>query len=103
MKRKKVHTNAAPRLTDAEIEQTLTEIGSLIKRLMAKTTLEKFAYETTISRSQLDKYRKGEDMLLSTFLRLIYGLGVTPEKFFRKVAGTKKGDSIAPKLQNDTI
>jgi DNA-binding MltR family transcriptional regulator len=90
MKRKKAHTNVAPMLTDAEIEQALTEIGSVIKRSMAKTTLEKFAYETTIGRSQLDKYRKGKDMLLSTFLRLIYGLGVTPEKFFRKVAQAKK-------------
>jgi len=93
MKRKKTHTNVAPRLTNDEIEQMLMEIGSIIKKLMTKTTIEKFAYDTSIGRSQLDKYRKGEDMYLSTFLRLIYGLGLTPEKFFRKVAGTRKGKS----------
>jgi transcriptional regulator with XRE-family HTH domain len=85
MKPRKARTKVSPTLTDAEIELILSEIGAIVRGLMNKTTLERFAYETGIARSQVDKYRKGGDMLLSTFLRLIHGLGVTPEKFFRKV------------------
>lgn len=94
MKAKRAYTHKATALTNAEIEHILAGIGSLVKELMANTTIDKFAYETTIARSQLDKYRHGKDMLLSTFLRLVYGLGMTPEKFFRKVGATKKGVNL---------
>ena len=81
----------AKELPKAEMEKLLVEIGKLIKALRDdRTTLERFAYEINISRSQMSKYEAGGDMLLSTFLRLLHGLDTTGDEFFKELQKTRK-------------
>ena len=75
----------AKELQDAEVEKLLLEIGRLIRAIRDdRTTLERFAYEINISRSQVSKYEAGGDMLLSTFLKLLHGLDINGVEFFRE-------------------
>jgi len=76
----------AKELPDAEMDKLLLEIGKQLKVMRdGRTTLERFAYEINISRSQMSKYEGGGDMRLSTFLRLLHGLDTTGEVFFKEL------------------
>ena len=66
-------------------EKRLDKIGKRLKKLRKSagyTSSEKFAYEKDINRSQYGKYEAGMDMRMSTFLKLIDLLGVSPSEFF---------------------
>jgi len=74
----------AQELSNAEIEKMLNKIGRMLKnKRKARTTLESFSYEINISRSAMTRYESGGDMYLSTFLKLLHGLEITPEDFFK--------------------
>jgi transcriptional regulator with XRE-family HTH domain len=74
----------AQELTAAETEKMLNKIGKALKnKRQARTTLESFSYEINISRSAMTRYEAGGDMYLSTFLKLLHGLDITPEEFFK--------------------
>jgi len=74
----------AEELSQAEIQKLLGKIGKQIRaRRRARTSLEAFSYEINVSRSAMTGYEAGKDMYLSTFLKLMYGLDVKPEEFFR--------------------
>ena len=76
----------ANKLTESEVDDLILEIGRLIKaKRNRRTTIERFAYEINISRSQISKYEAGGDMLLSTFLRILHGLNTSGEKFFKSL------------------
>ena len=91
MKKENKEQLIAKELSNAEVEKLLLSIGRLIKATREdRTTLERFAYEINISRSQMSKYEAGGDMFLSTFLRLLYGLDITGEEFFSKLEKTRK-------------
>src|SRR5882762_3824165 len=81
----------AKELPDAEMKKLLLEIGKLIKALRDdRTTMERFVYEINISRSQMSKYEAGSDMLLSTFLKVLHGLDITGEVFFKELQKTNR-------------
>ena len=74
-----------------EIGKRLFTIGRTLKSArQERTTLDKFSYEINISRTQLIKYEAGGDMLLSSFLKLMYGLDIDTANFFREVENTEK-------------
>jgi len=74
----------AQELSTAEIEKMLNKIGRMLKnKRKSRTTLESFSYEINISRSAMTRYESGGDMYLSTFLKLLHGLDITPEEFFK--------------------
>ncbi|HEX9504084.1 MAG TPA: XRE family transcriptional regulator [Patescibacteria group bacterium] len=76
----------AKELPPGEIEKILQNIGKLIKESrQVRSSLEDFAYEINISRSALARYEAGGDMLLSSFLKVVYGLEIEPEAFFKKL------------------
>ena len=76
----------AQELTAAETEKMLNKIGKVLKnKRQARTTLESFSYEINISRSAMTRYEAGGDMYLSTFLKVLHGLDITPEEFFKDV------------------
>jgi transcriptional regulator with XRE-family HTH domain len=76
----------AEELSAAETEKMLNKIGKVLKnKRQVRTTLESFSYEINISRSAMTRYEAGGDMYLSTFLKLLHGLDVTPEEFFKDV------------------
>jgi len=88
-KEKKGQHFVSNKLTESEIDDLIQEIGRLIKaKRTRRTTIERFAYEINISRSQISKYEAGGDMLLSTFLRILHGLNTSGENFFKSL---KKG------------
>lgn len=85
-KKKSAGRHVAKQLSQGEIEERLKEIGTTIKRLRdERTTIDAFAYEINISRSNIGRYEAGSDMYLSNFLKVIHGLGMTPEEFFKQV------------------
>jgi hypothetical protein len=76
----------AQELSAAETERLLNKIGKALKnKRQARTTLESFSYEINISRSAMTRYESGGDMYLSTFLKLLHGLDIKPEDFFKDV------------------
>ena len=67
------------------MKKYLVQCGKRLKALRkAKgfSNYEQFAYLNNIGRSQYGKYEKGADMRLSTFLRVLKALEVTPIEFF---------------------
>lgn len=76
----------ADELSAAEAEKLLAKIGKALKaKRKGQTTLESFSYEIGISRSAMTRYEAGKDMYLSTFLKLLHGLGIKPEDFFKEM------------------
>jgi len=76
----------AKELPPGEIEKILKTVGKLIKESrQEKSSLEDFAYEINISRSALARYEAGGDMLLSSFLKVAYGLNIEPDDFFKAI------------------
>lgn len=74
-------------LTDRQKEFAV-KIGERIRELrIAKghNSYEDFAYENDISRSQFGRYERGaSDMRMSSFLKILDSLGITPKEFFSK-------------------
>lgn len=87
MKRKKpASRHLAPELSAADIEKLLKRIGKQIsQKRKARQSLESFAYEINVSRSAMTGYEKGNDMYLSTFLKLLHGLEIEPADFFKSL------------------
>jgi len=85
-KEKKGWRFTASELPADERKELLLKMGRLIKAAREeRTTLEKFAQEAKIPKTQMAKHEAGGDMLLSTFLKLLYALGIEPEEFFREL------------------
>ena len=78
-------------LPDAEVERLLGEVGKLFKsRMKGRITVDRLAYATNLSRSQVENYRKGKDMFLSSFLKMAYGLDIGFGDVFTAISKTKK-------------
>ena len=85
-KRRSSRRPIAQELSAADTEKMLNKIGKVLKnKRQARTTLESFSYEINISRSAMTRYESGGDMYLSTFLKLLHGLDIKPEEFFKDV------------------
>lgn len=86
MRKKRTGKTVAPELASDQLEKQLRQIGTTFKRLREeRTTIDAFAYEVNIARSNINRADQGKDMKLSTFLKLVHGLGITPEEFFREL------------------
>ncbi|WP_315814081.1 hypothetical protein [Paraflavitalea speifideaquila] len=76
----------APELSAAEVEKILKKIGKAIKaKRKQQSSLDNFAYEVNISRSALARYEAGGDMLLSSFIKVLYGLKINPDDFLKEI------------------
>lgn len=67
-------------------KEQLVLIGKKISSLRKEkgyTNYEIFAYDNNISRSQMGRYEKGEDMRLSSLIKLLVALDVSLEDFFK--------------------
>ena len=66
-------------------EEVLKLMGKRIKELRIKkgyTSAEMFAYEYEIPRAQLGRYEKGQDLRMSSLVKLVNAFGITLEDFF---------------------
>lgn len=73
-----------PREHPDPVEQ-LKEIGQRLKAIrMAKgyANYETFAYENGIPRAQYGRYERGQDMKLSSLMKVLKGFDMTLEEFF---------------------
>ena len=63
----------------------MKKVGNRMKELRTKrghTSHETFAYENNINRAQYSRYERGEDLRLSTFIRVLQAFDMTFEEFF---------------------
>ncbi|MBS1595576.1 MAG: helix-turn-helix transcriptional regulator [Bacteroidetes bacterium] len=68
---------------------SLEQIGVRLKSLRKEryTNYENFAYENDLNRVQYGRYENGNDMRMSTFLKILKALNVTPAEFFQEGFG----------------
>jgi transcriptional regulator with XRE-family HTH domain len=69
---------------DKEIEKLMQGIGKRMKELRKKkySNGERFAYENDINRVQYGRYENGNDLRMSSFLKILKALKITPKEFF---------------------
>jgi transcriptional regulator with XRE-family HTH domain len=66
-------------------DAVLRKMGERIKALrIAKgfSSYEYFAYEHNISRAQFGRYENGQDLRISSLVKLVNAFGITLEEFF---------------------
>jgi hypothetical protein len=67
------------------VEDQLQKLGARIKQLRVAAgydSYEKFAYEHDISRAQFGRYEKGQDLRISSLIKVVNAFGITLEEFF---------------------
>ena len=72
-------------MKDPQVAQDLQRIGQRLKALRkAKgySNYEQFAYEHNIGRAQYGRYETGSDLRVSSLLRVLAALEVSPGEFF---------------------
>ena len=83
MKSKVKKSSKKPSLLDAEDQ--LQKLGARIKDLRIRkgyTSYEYFAYEHDISRAQFGRYEQGQDLRLSSLIKIANAFGLTLHEFF---------------------
>lgn len=66
-------------------DDQLKKLGERIKQLRIKkgyTSYEYFAYDNNISRAQMGRYEKGQDLRFTSLVKVVNALGVSLEEFF---------------------
>ena len=87
MKKNDRKRKIAKEMTQKEITAALLKIGQHIKakREEGFSSAEDLAFQINIARANFYRYEAGKDMYLSTFLRIMAGLDVSPGEFFGEV------------------
>jgi hypothetical protein len=70
---------------ELDTEEYLKKLGQRIKDLRIKAgykSYEYFAYEHNISRAQFGRYENGQDLRISSLLKIVNAFGLTMEEFF---------------------
>jgi transcriptional regulator with XRE-family HTH domain len=66
--------------------EELEKLGARLKELrIAKgySNYEQFAYDHNIPRAQYGRYERGQDLRISSLLKVLRALEVTPSEFFK--------------------
>lgn len=71
-----------PKSENPAIKQLANRIKELRKK-KGYSSYEYFAYDHGISRSQMGRYEKGEDIRFSSLMKLIEAFEMTPNEFFK--------------------
>ncbi|MES2275995.1 MAG: helix-turn-helix transcriptional regulator [Bacteroidota bacterium] len=75
--------NTKPRYADPKV--VLKKVGERVRELrLAKgeSNAERFALENEMNRVQYNRYENGEDMRLSSLLKVLNALDITLDEFF---------------------
>lgn len=68
-----------------DTDNVLRKMGERIKALRIArgySSYEYFAYDHNISRAQVGRYENGQDLRISSLVRLVNAFGITLEEFF---------------------
>lgn len=71
-----------------ENQEIIKKIGERIKQLRKKagySSLEKFSYEYEINRTQYARYERGEDMRISSLMKVLAAHEMTLGEFFKGI------------------
>lgn len=71
-----------------ENQEIIIKIGDRIKQLRKKagySSLEKFSYEHEINRTQYARYERGEDMRISSLMKVLAAHDMTLGEFFKGI------------------
>ena len=66
-------------------KEALKKLGDRIKQLRIKkgyTSYEYFAYDHNISRAQFGRYEKGQDLRMSSLIKIVNAFGISLKEFF---------------------
>jgi transcriptional regulator with XRE-family HTH domain len=72
-------------MLELDSEKTLKKLGERIKQLRIKegyTSYEYFAYDHNISRAQFGRYEKGQDLRMSSLIKIVNAFGISLKEFF---------------------
>jgi len=77
---------------EKDIEQMMKGIGTRMKQLRKDkySNYEYFAYENDLNRVQYGRYENGNDFRMSTFLKILKALKITPKEFFSEGFDSEK-------------
>ena len=70
---------------EEKVEDVMKKIGQRMRALrIAKghSSHETFAYENDLNRAQYSRYERGEDLRMTTFIKVLQALEISPEDFF---------------------
>jgi transcriptional regulator with XRE-family HTH domain len=70
-----------------EQERIIKKIGQRLKSLRIEkghSSYEKFAFSNDIDRAQYGRYERGEDMRISSLIKVLLALDISIEEFFRE-------------------
>jgi hypothetical protein len=68
-----------------DTEEELQKLGARIKSLRIRagyTSYEYFAYDHDISRAQFGRYEQGQDLRMSSLIKVANAFGMTLQEFF---------------------
>lgn len=87
MKRSKTERTVAEELESEQLKELLELIGKRIRHMRKekKFRMDHFAYEIGMTRNTLLRSEQGGDMLLSNFLKIVYGLDTEMPEFFQEI------------------
>jgi predicted transcriptional regulator len=77
--------NSKKKAIELDSQEQLEKMGKRIKSLRIKagyTSYEYFAYEHDIPRAQFGRYEKGQDLRVSSLIKVINAFGITIKEFF---------------------
>ncbi len=83
---KKKNEQEIYQINESEESIYLKKVGERLKYFRKKagyTNYEYFAYDINISRPQYGKYEAGANIQLNTLIKILKGLNVTLEEFFK--------------------
>lgn len=69
-------------------QDELIKVGQKLKELRISkgySNYENFAYDHDLARAQYGRYEKGQDMRLSSLLKVLKTLDISPAKFFEQL------------------
>lgn len=75
----------AKKPVELDVDEVLQKLGARIKSLrIAKgyTSYEYFAYEHSISRAQMGRYERGENIRMSSLVKVVNAFEMTIQEFF---------------------
>jgi transcriptional regulator with XRE-family HTH domain len=73
-------------LSEAQIQAVLKSIGKRMQDLRKKKgykNYELFAYENELPRAQYGRYERGQDLKISSLLKVLNGFDITLQDFFK--------------------
>lgn len=76
-----------PKSIESKKDAKLKKVGDRIKQLRIEkgyTSYEYFAYDHNISRAQFGRYEQGQDLRLSSLIKVVDALGIPFHEFFKE-------------------